>query len=188
MSEGYISYHISQEDNQLTNSSRPCDTYMGQGTGLSLVYVMVCRLLGARLARPILKYHKQFHEDVIKWKRFSLYWPFVRGIYRSLVNSSSQRPVTRSFGGFFDLRLNTRLSKQSRRRWFETLSRSLWRHCNVACWILWGNIIKYWHCISFIPTGTCLGNGILHYKEMQGRFVFLKTNVMVGDEPGHQQP
>ena len=42
----------------------------------------------------------------------------------------SQRPVTRSFVFFFDLRLTKRLSKQSRRRWFETLSRSLWRHCN----------------------------------------------------------
>ena len=26
------------------------------------------------------------HEDVIKWKHFSLYWPFVRGIHRSLVD------------------------------------------------------------------------------------------------------
>ena len=43
----------------------------------------------------------------------------------------SQRPVTRSFDVFFDLRLNKRLSKQSRRRWFETPSRSLWRHNNV---------------------------------------------------------
>ena len=42
----------------------------------------------------------------------------------------SQRPVTRSFGVFFDLRLNKRLSKQSWHRWFETPSRSLWRHCN----------------------------------------------------------
>ena len=32
---------------------------------------------------------------------------------------------------FFYLRLNKRLSKQSRRRWFETPSWSLWRHCNV---------------------------------------------------------
>ena len=39
-------------------------------------------------------------------------------------------PVTRSFDVFFDLRLNQRLSKQSRRRWFETPSRSLWHHCN----------------------------------------------------------
>ena len=43
----------------------------------------------------------------------------------------SQRPVTWSFDIFFDLRLNKRLSKPSRRRWFETPSCPLWRQCNV---------------------------------------------------------
>ena len=43
----------------------------------------------------------------------------------------SQRPVTRSFHVFFNLRLNKRLSKQSRRWSFEKQSRSLWRHFNV---------------------------------------------------------
>ena len=42
----------------------------------------------------------------------------------------SQRPVTRSFDVFFDLRLNKRLSKHSWGWWFETPSRSLWRLCN----------------------------------------------------------
>ena len=42
----------------------------------------------------------------------------------------AQRPVTRSFDAFFDLRLNKRLSKQSWGLWFETPSRLLWRHCN----------------------------------------------------------
>ena len=70
------------------------------------------------------------HDDVIKWKHFPRYWPFVRGIHRFTVNSP-QRPVTRSFDVFFDLRLNKRLSKQSWGWWFETPSRSLWRHCNV---------------------------------------------------------
>ena len=42
----------------------------------------------------------------------------------------TQRPVTRSFGVFFDLRLNKRLSKQSWGWWLETLSRPLWRHRN----------------------------------------------------------
>ena len=42
----------------------------------------------------------------------------------------SQRPVMRSFDVFFDLGLNKPLSKQSRRRWFEMPSGSLWRHCN----------------------------------------------------------
>ena len=43
---------------------------------------------------------------------------------------TAQRPATRSFGVFFDLRLNKRLSKQSCGWWFETLSRPSWRHCN----------------------------------------------------------
>ena len=43
----------------------------------------------------------------------------------------TQRPVTRSFDVFFDLRPNKRLSKQWRGWWFETLSRPFWRHRNV---------------------------------------------------------
>ena len=42
----------------------------------------------------------------------------------------AQRPVTRSFDVFFDLRPNKRLSKQSWDWWFETPSWSLWRQCN----------------------------------------------------------
>ena len=30
---------------------------------------------------------KSYHDDVIKWKYFLHYWPFVRGIYQSPVNS-----------------------------------------------------------------------------------------------------
>ena len=43
----------------------------------------------------------------------------------------AQRPVTRSFDVFFDLRLNKRLSKQAWGWWFETPTYSLWRQCNV---------------------------------------------------------
>ena len=66
----------------------------------------------------------------------------------------SQRPVTRSFNIFFDLHPNKRLSKQSRRWWFEAQSRSLWRHCNIQGeqegWECdnsnpkWGNDIWIW--------------------------------------------
>ena len=42
----------------------------------------------------------------------------------------TQRPVTRSFDVFFDLRLNKDLSKQPWGWWFETPSWSLWRQCN----------------------------------------------------------
>ena len=42
----------------------------------------------------------------------------------------TQRPVTRSFDVYFDLRPNKRLSKQTWDWLSETPSRPLWRHCN----------------------------------------------------------
>ena len=43
----------------------------------------------------------------------------------------SQRPLMRRFDVFFDLYLDKRLSKQSKRQWFDTPSYSSWRHCNA---------------------------------------------------------
>ena len=42
----------------------------------------------------------------------------------------TQKPVTRSFDVYFDVRPNKRLSKQSWGWWFEAQSRPLWRHRN----------------------------------------------------------
>ena len=42
----------------------------------------------------------------------------------------TQRPVTRIFGVFFELRLNKGLNKQSWGWKFDTLSRPLWHQCN----------------------------------------------------------
>ena len=44
----------------------------------------------------------------------------------------AQRPLTRSFDAFFDLRMNERLSKHSWGWWLETTSRPLWRQSNVG--------------------------------------------------------
>ena len=43
----------------------------------------------------------------------------------------ARRPVTRSFGVFFNLRPNKRLSEQRYGWWFETPSSPLWCHCNA---------------------------------------------------------
>ena len=88
------------------------------------------------------------HDDVIKWKHFRRYWPFVQGIHRSA------GPVTRSFDVFFDLRPNKRLSKQSWGWWFEMLSCSLWRHCNelIETPLLRCNVIYYWWTIMGMAT------------------------------------
>ena len=36
---------------------------------------------------PVQLFPRFIHDDVIKWKHFPRYWPFVRGIHRSPVNS-----------------------------------------------------------------------------------------------------
>ena len=58
----------------------------------------------------------------------------------------TQRPVTpRSFGVFFDLRLNKQLSKQPWGWWFETPSWSLRRQCNAhEDFITWRGFPRYW--------------------------------------------
>ena len=50
---------------------------------------------------------------------FSTLLAFVRGINRSPVDSPHEKPVTRSFGIFFDLHLNKRFSKHSKYRCIE---------------------------------------------------------------------
>ena len=72
-------------------------------------------------------------------------------------------PLQRSLASsliFSWLRLNKRLSKQSRHRWFEMSSCSLWRHCNdigtapfsyditLACWTHFRNYILCLSCIA----------------------------------------
>ena len=83
----------------------------------------------------------KLHDDVIKWKHFPRYWPFVRGIHRSLVNS----PHKGQWRGELVFSLicawiNGWVSKQSRGWWFETPSRSLWRHCNMAALVFTGDV------------------------------------------------
>ena len=52
-----------------------------------------------------------FHDDVIKWKHFSALLAICAGNSPVPGEFLAQRPVTRSFDVFFDLRLIKRLSK-----------------------------------------------------------------------------
>ena len=73
----------------------------------------------------------------------------------------SQRPVIRSFDVVFDLRLNKRLSKQPRRRWFETPSHSLWRHCNDLEKPSHKSMLTEFTDV-YIEHRTCMCQGLLH--------------------------
>ena len=69
------------------------------------------------------------HDDVTKGNIFRDTGPLCRE-FIGPGEFPAQRPVTRSFDVFFDLRPNKRLSKQPWGWWFETPAWSLWRHCN----------------------------------------------------------
>ena len=56
----------------------------------------------------------------------------------------SQWPVTPSFDVFFDLCLNKQLSDQSWGWWFETPSRSLWRHFNGDIAVVFSFEFRHW--------------------------------------------
>ena len=74
------------------------------------------------------------HMRVIQWEMINMMTSPNGNIFRVTGplcgEFPAQRPVTRSFDVFFDLRPNKRVSKQPWGWWFETLSWSLWRHCN----------------------------------------------------------
>ena len=64
----------------------------------------------------------------------------------------SQKPVTRSFDVSLICALTKRLSKQSWGWWFETPSRSLWRHCNGS--VMYENILCEVHQLMRCNCGT----------------------------------
>ena len=100
-----------------------------------------CRFLSIfnLLSQATLERPKAMREDICS--SFFIAWDHSNGWVQncsicagnSPVTGEFQRPVTRSFDVFFDLCLNTRLSKQSWGWWFEMPSRPLWRHRNVQC-------------------------------------------------------
>ena len=89
----------------------------------------------------------------------------------------TQRPVTRSFDVYIDLRLNKRLRKQWWGWWFETLLCPLWRHSNG-----WNsnqttiNFIQINACQNVIrkirPFYSCLKVLTLTYPHLSGLWEF----------------
>ena len=93
----------------------------------------------------------------------------------------SQRPVTRNFAVFFDLRLNKRLSKQSWGWWFETPSRSLWRHCNHSD-NFHNSLLSHWWKFHQNDISVSVMKSLRYYDAMRSlgscplsKFIFLWT-------------
>ena len=117
-----------------------------------------------------------------KWAKFG-WWRYQMETFSALLflcaeNSPitgkfpSERPVTRSFDVFFDLRLNKPLSKHSWGCWIEMLSRSLWRHRHILCLVIFcyeliyvdfatkPTVLLYWHCGTIAPALTKQPRGV----------------------------
>ena len=149
-----------------------------------LVHTMACVLLGAKQHWWIIitgnfanKLQWNLIENTHKKRNYRLQnigyfvsgwvsFPIFLGEYKvslhSLVSVTgefpAQRPVTRSFDVFCDLRLNKQLSKQCWGWWFETPSHPLWRHWNgsaahgsfltlFSAWVSNSSIV-WWHYLS----------------------------------------
>ena len=76
----------------------------------------------------------------------------------------TQRPVTRNFVFFHDLRLNKWLSKESWGWWFETLSRPVWRYGNGHDISVSGNHIAVSWSAGTSPNALLNCNVIIHVE------------------------
>ena len=76
----------------------------------------------------------QWHDDIITWKSFPYYWPFVRGIHRSPVDSPHKGSVMPAELCFDCFRHGKLLNKYSICWWFEMTWHS--RDITVMDWIV----------------------------------------------------
>ena len=115
-------------------SKNPC---VAQGRW-NVVPAVLCHAVRMSLENELDSFHGwlQYNEQQYAWwrhqmKTFSALLALCAGHSTVTGEFPSQRPVTRSFDVFFNLCLNKRLNKQSKRWWFQTPSRYSWRQCNV---------------------------------------------------------
>ena len=97
----------------------------------------ICIILG--YLKLVWSESKTFIKDVIKYNHFRVTDP----LWAESIGHWWIPHTKAELWSFLWLRLNKLLSKQSRRQWFETPSRSLWRHCNFTNKP--SNIVQVWH-------------------------------------------
>ena len=138
------------------------------------------------------------HDDVIKWKHFPRYWPFVRGIHRSPVNS----PHKGQWRGALMFSLNcvwihgwanNREAGDLRRyrahydvtvmsEYYHSGSCSTW--CDVVCWcdvvfVMWLGDVVWWYYVvwpSWASWPSSWASSINQYKSTKKLHFVAYTN------------
>ena len=123
------------------SGTQPCNHYETKRSNVTIICIfhgiryVIFRIqqnqIGKITARLSLTCHaiRRLHDDVIKWKHFPRNWPFVRAIHRSPVNCPHKGRWRGAL--MFSLICVWINNWVNNRWWFETLSWSLWRHCNA---------------------------------------------------------
>ena len=119
------------------------------------------------------------HDDVITWKHFPRYWPFVRGIHRFPVNSSHKGQWRGAL--IFSLIcvwindwVNNREAGDLRRH----RGHYIWRHCNEIYeieWYLGEGVVSIYMCCL-----TTIGISIINIKRSRDRLIFIIGIVVSG--------
>ena len=113
------------------------------------------------------------NEEVLWWRHqmetFSALLAICAGNSPVIGEFHAQRPETRSFDVFFDLRRNKRLYKQSWGWLLETLWRPLWRHCNVISFWKQQQRRKYLSVMWYILNLSCAGKFVMPTDLLRGR-------------------
>ena len=88
--------------------------------------------------------YDDYHDGVIKWKHFPRYWPFVRGIHRSLVNSPHKGQwrealVFSTIGAWTNDWVNNRDAGHLRRHraHYDVTVIDIRDNCSDMVWIWW---------------------------------------------------
>ena len=107
------------------------------------------------------------HDDVIKWKHFPRYWPFVRGIHRWPVNSPHKGQwCGASVFSLICAWINGWVN--NRELVIETPSHSLWRHCNE---------MSHYPASIHWNIFTIAGSSNLFYSPMSTQFRWMERNL-----------
>ena len=134
-------------------------------------------------------YQSAFEKWIVTWwrhqmERFSALLALCAGNSPVTGKFPAQRPTTQSFYVFFDLRLNKWLSEHSWGWWLETLSRSLWRHCNDIKWLS-PPLLTHWGLVTHKSTnwfimGLVFGSSPVRCKAFTLKYCFWLSHLLVG--------
>ena len=120
------------------------------------------------------------HDDVIKWKHFPRYWPFVRGIHLSPVNSPLKGQWRRALLFPLICACIKRLSKESWGWWFETPTCSLWRHRNTIFGSRSHHLVSATPCLGELIIGQInLNKSMYLWKQIRGNKFIPCSNVAI---------